>query len=42
VQELASEGAPLPRLFVMGHYVGGGEDCGLLAESGKLRERAWR
>jgi glutaredoxin domain-containing cysteine-rich protein 1 len=27
-----------PRLFVMGRYVGGAEDCVRLAESGKLRE----
>jgi hypothetical protein len=42
VQELAGEGVPLPRLFVMGRYVGNDEDYGLLAESRKLRERARR
>ncbi|KAK8451783.1 hypothetical protein SEVIR_5G004600v4 [Setaria viridis] len=29
---------PPPRLFVMGRYVGGAEECVKLAESGKLRE----
>ncbi|RCV23417.1 hypothetical protein SETIT_5G004500v2 [Setaria italica] len=29
---------PPPRLFVMGRYVGGSEECVKLAESGKLRE----
>eukprot|EP00267_Zea_mays_P053125 XP_020406229.1 uncharacterized protein LOC103649535 [Zea mays] len=30
--------APPPRLFVMGRYVGGAEECARLAESGTLRE----
>jgi glutaredoxin domain-containing cysteine-rich protein 1 len=34
---LGGEAAP-PRLFVMGRYVGGAEECARLAESGKLRE----
>jgi len=38
LRELAGEGAPPPRLFVMGRYVGGAEECERLAESGKLRE----
>ncbi|KAK3159671.1 hypothetical protein QOZ80_1BG0049620 [Eleusine coracana subsp. coracana] len=38
LRELAGEAAPPPRLFVMGRYVGGAEECTRLAESGKLRE----
>ncbi|OEL35055.1 hypothetical protein BAE44_0003925 [Dichanthelium oligosanthes] len=39
LRELAGEeGAAPPRLFVMGRYVGGAEECVKLAESGKLRE----
>ncbi|WVZ72955.1 hypothetical protein U9M48_021335 [Paspalum notatum var. saurae] len=38
VRELAGEGAPPPRLFVMGRYVGGAEEVLALADSGRLRE----
>lgn len=38
LRELAGESAPPPRLFVMGRYLGGAEQCAELAESGKLRE----
>ncbi|PUZ58867.1 hypothetical protein GQ55_5G541900 [Panicum hallii var. hallii] len=39
LRELTGDGAPAPpRLFVMGRYVGGAEECVKLAESGKLRE----
>ena len=39
LRELAGDGAAAPpRLFVMGRYVGGAEECVNLAESGRLRE----
>jgi len=39
LRELAGDGAAAPpRLFVMGRYVGGAEECVRLAESGRLRE----
>jgi len=39
LRELAGDGAAAPpRLFVMGRYVGGAEECVKLAESGRLRE----
>ncbi|RLM91672.1 hypothetical protein C2845_PM08G00280 [Panicum miliaceum] len=39
LRELTGDGASAPpRLFVMGRYVGGAEECVKLAESGKLRE----
>lgn len=39
VEEEGGASVPVvPRLFVMGRYVGGAEACAGLAESGKLRE----
>ncbi|CAL4978810.1 unnamed protein product [Urochloa decumbens] len=34
----AGEGSAPPRLFVMGRYVGGADECAALADSGKLGE----
>ncbi|KAJ6854100.1 uncharacterized protein M6B38_101040 [Iris pallida] len=38
VRELAGGGAAVPRLFVMGRYVGGAEEVAELNETGKLKE----
>ncbi|KAJ6852690.1 uncharacterized protein M6B38_254055 [Iris pallida] len=38
VRELVGEGAAVPRLFVMGRYIGGAEEVAELNETGRLKE----